>query len=204
MTARRDLPAVAAGRALYGPTTVRRRRLDRDPGRVRKYRSGMVPEQLALVAALRAVGGTWVQIAVAVVDQFGVNRLVAIRLAHGWSQRDAADEWCRRWPQDIKTFKNFSYWEMWPSRTGYAPSLWTLARLAELYECAVADLVADHANFRHLDRPGIAEPADFEQLTIGEQCPHGCTVLAYARHDQTDRDTPGVPVETEPADADTT
>jgi len=76
---------------------------------------------------------------------------VALRLAHGWSQRQAADRWNERWPADPKTFKNFSYWENWPSKTGYAPSLDVLARLAELYECSVADLLVDYADFRHCD-----------------------------------------------------
>lgn len=30
-------------------------------------------------------------------------------MARDWSQRDAADEWNKRWPDDPKTFKNFSY-----------------------------------------------------------------------------------------------
>src|ERR1035438_6420813 len=54
----------------------------------------------------------------------------------GWIQREAAEAWNARWPDEPKTFKNFSYWEVWPSGTGHAPSLDTLARLAELYECS--------------------------------------------------------------------
>jgi hypothetical protein len=124
----------------------------------RKRRRGMKPAQLAFVAALRTAGRTWVQIAEAFAWQFGVNHLVALRLARGWSQRDAAEQWNSRWPEDLKTFKSFSYWENWPASTGYAPSLMVLARLAELYECAVSDLVADHPNFRSLDQAGPAEP----------------------------------------------
>jgi len=45
----------------------------------------------------------------------------------GWSQSQVAEEWNRRWPDDLKTFKNFSYWELWPARTGHAPSLDVLA-----------------------------------------------------------------------------
>jgi hypothetical protein len=51
----------------------------------------------------------------------------------------------------LKTFKNFSYWELWPSSTGHAPSLDTLSKLAELYECAVSDLLEDLPSFRHRD-----------------------------------------------------
>jgi hypothetical protein len=52
---------------------------------------------------------------------------------------------------DLKTFKNFSYWELWSSSTGYAPSLEVLGRLAELYECSAGDLLSDYADFRDRD-----------------------------------------------------
>ena len=65
-------------------------------------------------------------------------------------------------PEDVQSF---SYWENWPSPTGYAPSLEVLARLAELYECQVADLLADGADFRsrdaaHRARSRLAELSD--------------------------------------------
>jgi hypothetical protein len=44
-----------------------------------------------------------------------LNARVALRYAHEWSQRQAADEWNKRWPDELKTFKMFSYWEQWPS-----------------------------------------------------------------------------------------
>jgi transcriptional regulator with XRE-family HTH domain len=75
----------------------------------------------------------------------------ALRMAHDWSQRDVANRWNERWPDEPKTFKNFSYWENWPSKTGHAPSLEVLSRLAELYECNVADLLSDCADFHHRD-----------------------------------------------------
>ncbi|MGH3833470.1 MAG: hypothetical protein ACRDRS_24055, partial [Pseudonocardiaceae bacterium] len=68
-----------------------------------------------------------------------------------WSQRQAADQWNRRWPDELKTFKNFSYWEQWPSSTGHAPNFDNFGKLAELYECAVSDLLVDLPDFRHRD-----------------------------------------------------
>ncbi|MFI2489580.1 hypothetical protein ACH47X_21895 [Promicromonospora kroppenstedtii] len=80
-----------------------------------------------------------------------MNLRAALRTVHGWSQQDAADRWNERWPDDPKSFKNFSYWEQWPAPTGHAPSLDVLAHLAELYECSLADLVQDCADFRDHD-----------------------------------------------------
>ncbi|MGH3996720.1 MAG: hypothetical protein ACRDTJ_04575, partial [Pseudonocardiaceae bacterium] len=79
------------------------------------------------------------------------NARVAFRYAHGWSQRQAADAWNQRWPDELKTFKTFSYWEQWPSSTGHVPTFDNLSKLAQLYECAVCDLLVDLPDFRHLD-----------------------------------------------------
>lgn len=95
-------------------------------------------EQQQISAAMRAEGATWAQVAVEFSRRYRVNARVALRLAHGWSQSEAAEHWNALWPDDPKTLKNFSIWEQWPGPTGHAPSLVNLDRLAQLYECHVA------------------------------------------------------------------
>jgi hypothetical protein len=113
--------------------------------------SSLRREQQQLAQVMRERHKTWGEAAAALRDRYSVNARVAYRLVHGWSQREAADKWNERWPAEPKTFKNFSYWEVWPAKTGHAPSLSVLTRLAELYECRLADLLADCADFRDRD-----------------------------------------------------
>jgi hypothetical protein len=117
------------------------------PDRVRSQKQA----QRRRAAALRAAGKTWGEVAAAFRDEYAVNARVALRLAHGWSQGDAADRWNERWPDDMKTFKNISYWERWPAASGYTPSLDVLTKLAELYDCHVAELLADGIDHRERD-----------------------------------------------------
>lgn len=108
-------------------------------------------EQAALTASLRDAGKSWSQVAEAIRTRYDVNARVAFRIAHGWSQTQAAEEWCRLWPTEPKTAKNISYWEQWPSPSGYQPSLDVLSKLAEMYQCSVAELLVDCGDFRSLD-----------------------------------------------------
>lgn len=121
-------------------------------------RSSHRQEQLALADSLRAHGQPWHAIATTLRERYNLNARVAMRLAHGWGQADAAAEWNRHWPDDPKTFKNFSYWENWPSPTGHAPPLPVLDRLAQLYECDAADLVAGWSEHRTDDNATANDP----------------------------------------------
>lgn len=116
-------------------------------------------EREQLVRSLRAAGKSRVDVAEILRQRYRVNARVAFRYAHEWSQRQAADEWNKRWPDELKTFKIFSYWEQWPGSTGFAPTFGNLSKLAELYECAVSDLLVDLPDFRHRDTATISREA---------------------------------------------
>lgn len=109
--------------------------------------------QAQLSEQLRAADHSWAEIGREFQRRFHVNARVALRQARGWTQPEAAERWNHRWPDDPKTFKNFSYWEAWPSTTGYAPSLEVLDRMAQLYECSVADLLSDLDDYGAKKRP---------------------------------------------------
>lgn len=49
-----------------------------------------------VAAELRLLGQPWVQIATRLREQFGLNALTSLRLAHGCSRERAAAEWNRR------------------------------------------------------------------------------------------------------------
>jgi transcriptional regulator with XRE-family HTH domain len=100
---------------------------------------------------LRDAGHTWAEVAHEFQETYRVNARVALRVAHGWSQGDVADQWNERWPDDPKSFKSISYWERWPADSGYAPSLEVLTRLAEIYACHLTDLLRDIGDHRGAD-----------------------------------------------------
>jgi hypothetical protein len=106
----------------------------------------------ARAARLRGLGWSYRRIARELQSGHRLNALTAFRLAHGWTQEEAARRWNERWPDQAppKTGKCFSYWEAWPARGSRAPSARTLLRLAELYLCRAGDLL-DGEDFGALD-----------------------------------------------------
>lgn len=117
-------------------------------------------EQACLSEAMRGRGCSWRQVADEFARRWNLSYLQAFRLARGLSQEQAAERYNGRWhPERPLTGKNISYWEMWPSKSGKEPPLTKLSKLAEVYECSVADLVADVGNDHSSVSPGGAEPA---------------------------------------------
>lgn len=106
-------------------------------------------QQWRLARTLREEGRTWVDIAERLRHQWpNLNARAAIRIAHGWTQDDAANEWNRLFDPPVKTYKDIS--DMETRRPGFT----TLNKLARLYQCAVTDLIAtdpDVGDYRHLD-----------------------------------------------------
>jgi tetratricopeptide (TPR) repeat protein len=124
--------------------------------------------QAIQAARMREQGRSWAEIGVAFQAVYRVNPRVALRQAHGWSQPQAAERWTALWPEDPKTFKNFSYWEQWPGRTGHSPSLDTLDRLARLYECKVTDLLTDCRDYGTKPTAVTAPPTREITASVGE------------------------------------
>jgi hypothetical protein len=144
------------------------------PNMSRKPRS-LKQIQAQLADQLRATDHSWAEIGREFQRRFHVNARVALRQAHGWTQPEAAERWNRRWPDDAKTFKNFSYWEAWPSSTGYPPSLEVLDRMAQLYECSIADLLSDLHDYGAKRRPALSQ--------VREPAPGGGSIVPLSRPD---------------------
>ncbi len=128
----------------------------------------------ALAMELRAQGQGWARIARQFTEAEGAGRLVAMRWAHGWSQWDVANRWNALWPPKGGTAgindKHISGWENWAPGSPYEytvePSLQTLRRLAQIYECDVADLASD-VSYSHLDQARQAAGPGEEQQPEG-------------------------------------
>jgi tetratricopeptide (TPR) repeat protein len=125
-------------------------------------------EREDLCRAMRARGAVPAEIAAVLRQRFRVNARVALRQAHSWSQQRAAEEWNRRWPDSPKSHKSISYWELWPASSGHAPSLEVMQRLAAVYACSVADLLADLSDGR--DDPA-AEPGKVDASALATVTP---------------------------------
>src|SRR5262245_47569608 len=120
-------------------------------------------EQRELSQRLRERGESWVRIARLFRRRYRLGAITAFRLAHGWSQGDLANRLQQRWSGWIVTNKSVSYWEQWPARTGHQPKWETYLRLAEIFQCAVGDLL--DGDLSHLDTA-------WQQTSL--LCPHGC------------------------------
>ncbi|WP_308222749.1 helix-turn-helix transcriptional regulator [Frankia sp. AgPm24] len=122
----------------------------------------VVPVAIAHVRAearqLRVLGWSYRRIALRLRARHGLRPLAAFRLAHGWTQEEAARHWNERWPEAgaVKTGKAWSYWESWPGRGGRAPSAAVLWRLAELYQCRPGELL-DGPDFGRSDPAAQAQ-----------------------------------------------
>jgi hypothetical protein len=68
-------------------------------------RSQKQQQRERLVRSLRAEGKSRVEVAEALRQRYRFNARVALRYAHEWSQRQAADEWNQRWPDELKTLQ---------------------------------------------------------------------------------------------------
>lgn len=130
---------------------------------------GSLKRELAeLREAMRAGGRTWREIAAVISDCHGVNARTALRLAHGWTQAEVADRYNAAWPDaPPKNFRHISYWENWEPggrsvSSARMPSYEDLDRLAQLYQCSVADLLggADYGDRDPNSGLIVVTPAD--------------------------------------------
>jgi hypothetical protein len=124
----------------------------------------------ALSGQLRAEGMTWSHIGALIRGQERVNARVAMRMAHGWTQAHTARLWNEQWLPGKGsagiTDKHISYWETWPE-SGHEPSIKTLKRLAQLYQCDVGHLL-DDGNYSHLDEARMLADAKADVISPHE------------------------------------
>lgn len=116
-------------------------------------------ERRDVARSARERGKTWVAVADELRERWPeLTPRAALRMAHGWTQRDVAHAWSERFESRQPEAKEISRWEVWPGRSGVRPSLDTLDRLAQLYECSVADLLVDVSDFRSRDANDAERP----------------------------------------------
>lgn len=109
-------------------------------------------ERRDLARVARRQGKTWVAIADRLRAQWpDLTPRAALRMAHCWTQQDVADAWSRRFDGRAPEGKEISRWEVWPGTSGVRPSLDTLDKLAQLYECSISDLLTDISDYRDRD-----------------------------------------------------
>jgi hypothetical protein len=109
-------------------------------------------ERRDLARAARKQGKTWVEVAAQLRERWPeLTPRAALRMAHCWTQQDVADAWSRRFIGRPPESKEVSRWEVWPGRSGVRPSLDTLDKLAQLFECSISDLLSDISDYRDSD-----------------------------------------------------
>jgi transcriptional regulator with XRE-family HTH domain len=142
---------------------------------------GAKAEQSAFITDRRSAGASWPAVVAECRARWGINARQVLRLGRGLSQQQVADEWCRRWPDEPKSFKNVSTWERWPER-GHEPSLQVLDHLAQIYRCAVADLVCDLGDYGFQFAVPSGDDPEVDRRTLLTGLGTTVAVAATARH----------------------
>lgn len=114
-------------------------------------------------------------IAARLMRRFGCRPRTAWRLAHGWSQTQAAEHYNARFGNATRApmaGTRLSAYERWPEG-GERPSVTTLRRLAELYQARPGDLL-DDLDLDHLpeaDQPSYRKLLQQPRPDSGHQSP---------------------------------
>lgn len=130
-----------------------------------------------LASKLRSDGLTTGQIIQRWVVERRLNPREAARLAHGWTQQRAADEWNEQFPdaEHPCTRKHVSNWE-----TSRQPSLEALNKLARIYHCAAGDLLGGE-DYSHLDGPPVHPGAAVLSVAVTVVVDGGRVLLVRSR-----------------------
>ncbi len=109
-------------------------------------RRSLRQEQLLLSTSLREKHLSWAQVADVFRQRYGVSARVGLRLAHGWSQRQAADRWNERWPAEPKTARKG---ELLTAATPVATKI--QSQIASFAPTNLAGEALDSETFRQFD-----------------------------------------------------